>query len=78
MCAFSFVQWERKGGAFYPKCLGFVYVCVLFLFFWAVPRARKKSDFFTPFADTKNTTLFSLGTNRERERENVVFEEALS
>ena len=58
----------------------FVYVCVLFLFFLAVPRARKKSDFFTPFAETKKyETLFSLGTtNRERERENVVFEEALS
>ena len=57
-----------------------VCVCLFFYFFWAVPRARKKSDFFTPFfAETKKyETLFSLGTNRERERENVVFEEALS
>ena len=36
----------------------FVYVCVLFLFFLAVPRARKKSDFFTPFAETKKYDSF--------------------
>ena len=49
-------------------------MCVLFLFFWAVPRARKKSNFFPPFADEtkKYETLFSLGTtNRERERERM-------
>ena len=69
---------ERKGGGFLSKMFRVFFVCFFLNSFWAVPRARKKSDFFTPFADTKNTTLFSLGTNRERERENVVFEEALS
>ena len=71
----------KKRGGFLSKMFR-VCVCVFlfFYFFWAVPRARKKSDFFTPFAETKKyETLFSLGTtNRERERENVVFEEALS
>ena len=37
-----------------------VCVCVFyyFYFFWAVPRARKKSDFFTPFAETKKYDSF--------------------
>ena len=34
-----------------------VFLCLYF--FWAVPRARKKSDFFfTPFAETKKYDSF--------------------
>ena len=59
-----------------------VCVCVCFIFiFLGSPEGEKKIRFFYSFCrDKKYETLFSLGTNREREREreNVVFEEALS
>ena len=54
-------------------CLGFIFI------FFGSPEGEKKIRFFYSFCrDKKYETLFSLGTNRERERENVVFEEALS
>ena len=55
-------------------------MCFIFIFFGS-PEGEKKIRFFYSFCrDKKYETLFSLGTNREREREreNVVFEEALS
>ena len=68
----------KKRGGFLSKMFR-VCVCVFYFYFFGQSRGREKNPIFLLLLPRqKNTTLFSLGTNRERERENVVFEEALS